>query len=78
MEYTDKVLIHEKDFTIEQRRMVVEFFIWSCPNCGKKQRTMEFSANLLKPELFCGDCCKYTRYAWEEKRSSLLPLTQEL
>jgi hypothetical protein len=57
-----KILIHEKDFRIEKSRMVVEHFVWDCPNCGKTNRTLEF--NVKNNKLWCDGCYKETTYAW--------------
>jgi len=52
-----------KNSDIETVKMDIEFIHWTCPYCGAKDRTIEWS--IKDQELFCMKCHKTTKYSWE-------------
>lgn len=51
-----------KNECIETVKMDTEFINWKCPNCGSKNRTIEWT--ISNKELFCIHCTKTTKYSW--------------
>jgi late competence protein required for DNA uptake (superfamily II DNA/RNA helicase) len=59
---SSNILVHKKDFKIEQSKMIVEHFIWDCPNCTKQNKTLEFYVDNKK--LWCSNCMSEFTYQW--------------
>ncbi len=60
-----KTLFEGKDFEIVQRREITEYFVWTCPDCDKKNEANESSVSILDRELFCYGCKTSFKYQWK-------------
>jgi len=52
-----------KNECVETVKMDTEFINWTCPNCGDKNRTIEW--DMRNQELFCNKCHETVKYSWE-------------
>lgn len=61
--------LHEgKDFEIIQKKVVTEYFVWKCPNCGEHNEDIEWYVK--NRELFCARCSTTYKYQFNNSPPS--------
>ena len=56
------IMLNNSDVVGE--KVYTEYIHWTCPNCNKKNKTVEWLMDSIKKEMFCCNCNQTVKYDW--------------